>query len=135
MRDGRALLEDILGRPVGGFVAPAWLYGDGARCALRDAGFAFAEDHFRVWRPSDDEILCHGPVVTWASRSRARQASSLGFAALARLVLAPLPVARVAVHPGDAGVSAILASIDRTIAALKRGRRVARYSDLLDRAA
>ncbi len=135
MCEGRFLLEDILGKPVTGFVAPAWLYGDGARSALRDAGFAFAEDHFRVWRPSDDEILCHGPVVTWASRSRVRQASSLGFAALARLVLSPLPVARIAVHPGDAGVPAILASIDRTVDALRKGRRVARYGDLLDRAA
>jgi predicted deacetylase len=131
MCDGRSLLEDILGKPVTGFVAPAWLYGDGARCALRDAGFAFAEDHFRVWRPSDDEVLCHGPVVTWASRSRVRQASSIAFAALARLAMAPLPVVRVAVHPGDAGVPGLLASIDRTVLALKGGRRVAHYADLL----
>jgi predicted deacetylase len=130
MSDGRSLLEDILGTPVTGFVAPAWLYGDGARCALRDAGFALAEDHFRVWRPSDDEVLCHGPVVTWASRSRPRQASSIGFAALARLAMGPLRVVRVAVHPGDAGVPKLLASIDRTVAELQAGRRVARYADL-----
>lgn len=135
MRDGRALLEDILGKPVAGFVAPAWLYGDGARLALRDAGFAFAEDHFRVWRPDDDESLCQGPVVTWASRSRARQASSVAFAALARLAMAPARVARLAVHPGDAGVPRLLASIDRTVLALQRGRRVARYADLLGTAA
>lgn len=128
--EGRALLEDILGRPVTGFVAPAWLYGDGARRALRDAGFAFAEDHFRVWRPSDDEILCHGPVVAWASRSRPRQASSIAFAALARVALRPLPVVRVAVHPGDAAVRRLLGSIDRTVGAFRAGRRVAQYADL-----
>lgn len=135
MRNGRALLEDITGRPVDGFVAPAWLYGDGARLALRDADFAFAEDHFRVWRPRDGAALCRGPVVTWASRSRARQASSLGFVTLARRLLGRLPVARVAVHPGDAGVPRLLASIDRTLDALGAGREAGRYADLLERAA
>ena len=129
--DGRALLEDVTGRAVHGFVAPAWLYGDGARQALRDTGFAFAEDHFRVWRPSDDATLCRGPVITWASRSPARQASSLAFAAIARHGLAPLRVVRVAAHPGDARTPAILHSIDRTIARTRRDRRIASYADLL----
>ena len=130
MEDGRALLEDAIGRPVTGFVAPAWLYGVGARRALKQAGFAFAEDHFRVWRPADDAVLCRGPVVTWASRSAARQASSLAFAALARQALKPLQTVRVAVHPGDARVPAILASVDRTFGALARGRRLATYAEL-----
>jgi hypothetical protein len=130
LRDGRALLEYAIGKPVTGFVAPAWLYGDGARLALRQSGFAFAEDHFRVWRPADNAVLCRGPVITWASRSRARQASSLAFAALARHALSPLQTVRVAVHPGDAGAPAILASIDRTIGALARGRSLAAYAEL-----
>jgi predicted deacetylase len=130
LEDGRALLEDAIGRPVFGFVAPAWLYGVGARRALKQAGFAFAEDHFRVWRPADDAILCRGPVITWASRSPARQASSLAFAALARQALKPLQTVRVAVHPGDAYVPAILKSIDRTIGALARGRSLAAYAEL-----
>lgn len=130
VEDGRALLEDAIGRPVNGFVAPAWLYGLSARRALRQAGFAFAEDHFRVWRPADDAVLCRGPVITWASRSPARQASSLAFAALARHALAPLRTVRVAVHPGDAQAPAILKSIDRTIGVLARGRRPGRYAEL-----
>lgn len=130
MQDGRALLEDAIGRPVTGFVAPAWLYGLSARRALRHLGFAFAEDHFRVWRPADDAVLCRGPVITWASRSPVRQASSLAFAALARHALAPLPTVRVAVHPGDAYVPAILKSIDRTIGALARSRSPGSYAEL-----
>ena len=31
-----ALIEDIIGRPIDGFVAPAWLYGPGAIEALAD---------------------------------------------------------------------------------------------------
>jgi len=130
LEEGRALLEDAIGRPVTGFVAPAWLYGLGARRALKQAGFAFAEDHFRVWRPADDAVLCKGPVVTWASRSPMRQASSLAFAALAQHALKPLQTVRVAVHPGDAYVPAILKSIDRTIGALARGRSLAAYAEL-----
>src|SRR4051812_31762612 len=39
MTEGRAVVEDAIGRPAVGFVAPAWLYGDGARSALAEAGF------------------------------------------------------------------------------------------------
>jgi hypothetical protein len=57
--------------------------------------------------------------------------SSLGFAAVARVALQPLRVVRVAVHPGDAHVPALLRSIDATFAAFGR-RRAAHYADLLD---
>ncbi len=133
MVDGRALIEDIIGRPVAGFIAPAWLYGEGAREALAASGFALAEDHFRVWQPADGKVLARGPVVTWASRSRSRQLSSLGFAALARPGLRALPVARIAVHPGDTTVPALLHSIARTVTIFARGREVGRYADLLGR--
>lgn len=133
MHMGRAIVEDAIGMPVAGFIAPAWLYGEGAHAALAEAGFALAEDHMRVWRPSDGAILAKGPVVTWASRSPARIASSLAFAALARRALAPLSTLRVAVHPGDVEVPALLRSIDRTIDTAKRTRRPARYSELLQK--
>lgn len=131
MRDGRAIVEDAIGTSVAGFIAPAWLYGDGAHQALADEGFALAEDHMRVWRPGDDRILARGPVITWASRSKGRIASSLGFAALARTALQPLSTVRIAVHPGDTGVPALLESIDRTLDAFARNRSPGRYRDLL----
>ena len=130
MIDGRKLIEDAIGRPATGFVAPAWLYGQGAMAALADAGFPLAEDHMKVWNPTTGAVLVRGPVVTWASRSRARVASSLGFAALARHALKPLANVRIAVHPGDAHVPRLLESIDSTVAALREGRTVGRYADL-----
>lgn len=131
MRDGRALLEDIIGKPVAGFVAPAWLYGDDARAALADCGFALAEDHLRVWRPVDNVTLARSPVITWASRSRARRASSLAVAALARGLMPPHRGMRVAVHPGDAAFPSILQSIESTVSALAARAPVGRYADLL----
>jgi len=106
------------------------LYSDGARAALTVAGFAIAEDHFRVWRPVDGAVLARGPVITWASRSRLRRQSSLAVAAAARRLLRGQRVVRVAVHPGDTHEPTILASIDATVASLARGRHAGRYADL-----
>lgn len=132
MRDGRALIEDTTGRSVAGFIAPAWLYGEGAMLALHDCGFALAEDHFRVWRPGHEaRPLARGPVVTWASRSVARTASSIAFAALARRTLHSLETVRVAVHPGDVSKALMLASIEATVAAFAPRRPAGRYADLL----
>jgi len=43
MDEGRKLVEDIIGRPAAGFIAPAWLYGPGARAALATSGFGPAQ--------------------------------------------------------------------------------------------
>ena len=131
MADGRKLVEDAIGRQAAGFIAPAWLYGPGARDALRESGFALAEDHFRVWRPDSGAILSRGPVITWASRSPGRTASSLAFAAIARKSLHCLQTVRIAVHPGDVTKESILASIAATLESFASRRRVGRYRDLL----
>ena len=132
MADGKALIEDIIGRPAAGFIAPAWLYGEGAKEALAHSGFALAEDHMRVWQPASGHVLASGPVITWASRSRPRQLSSLAFAALARHALRWQETVRIAVHPGDTGVPALMRSISRTITAFAGRRPVTRYADLLN---
>jgi predicted deacetylase len=132
MGEGKALVEDVIGRPVTGFVAPAWLYGPGTFEALATGGFALAEDHLRVWRPDTGATLARGPVITWASRTRMRTASSLAFASLARTALRPLATVRIAVHPGDVTKASVLASIDRTLDTFSATRPACRYSSLLD---
>jgi predicted deacetylase len=127
--EGRTLLEDVIGRPIDGFVAPAWLYGPGALEALADCAIPLAEDHMRVWSPVTGERLARGPVITWASRSRWRLASSL--AAAAALRRAPLGVLRIGVHPPDIRHPALVRSIDKTFVAALRTRRAGRYADLL----
>ncbi len=129
--NGRALIEDIIGRPVAGFVAPAWLYGDGAREALIETGLAISEDRWRVWSPRDGRLLARGAVITWASRTRSRLASSIAAAAvLGRL--APQHVLRIGVHPGDCRSPALMNSIRSTFARASRDRRPAHYSDLVE---
>ena len=131
MEDGRALVEDIIGRKASGFIAPAWLYGLGAMDALRDSTFDLAEDHLKVWIPQTGRVVARGPVITWASRSIARTASSLAVAALARQVLHPLRTVRVAVHPGDVAKDSILSSIEKTLKCFARSRQSRSYRSLL----
>lgn len=130
LRDGRSLLEDVTGRPVNGFVAPAWLYGPGARAALRDEGFDLAEDHLRVWDPTSGRRLCKGPVLTWASRTQARALSSLAAAAVLPAILRHFPVARVGLHPGDVTRPDLRRSIDRALGRLIRTHAAGRYAAL-----
>jgi len=128
IRDGRSLIENITGTPIAGFVAPAWLYGEGAREALLDCGIALAEDHWRVWSPERRIQLASGPVITWASRSRVRLASSI--VAAAALRRSRSQILRLGVHPPDCRHQAIVASIDASLRTAMRTRRVGRYSEL-----
>src|SRR5260221_5826069 len=130
INDGRNLIEGIIGRAIDGFVAPAWLYGEGAREALEEAAIPLAEDHLRVWSPATGAELAWGPVITWASRTRARLLSSL--AAAAALRHAPLHVLRIGVHPPDVRHPALVGSIGKTFTTAKRGRVPGRYRDLLN---
>ena len=127
--DGRRLVEDVIGRPVDGFVAPAWLYGAGALEALAESRLPIAEDHLRVWSPPSGAVLARGPVITWASRTRLRLASSL--LAAAALRRAPIPVLRIGVHPPDCRHPSLVRSIERTFATAARRRRAACYRELL----
>ncbi|GAA4779683.1 DUF2334 domain-containing protein [Stakelama sediminis] len=130
LQSGRSLIEGITGRPVSGFIAPAWLYGNHARAAIADCDFPLAEDHFRIWRPRDGKVLARGPVITWASRSASRRASSLAVAAAARWLMPAHRGMRLAVHPGDAAVPSLVRSIDLTLRVLAARAPVRRYADL-----
>ncbi|HEX5238769.1 MAG TPA: DUF2334 domain-containing protein [Sphingomicrobium sp.] len=129
LHDGQALLEDVIGRPMDGFVAPAWLYGPGALAALAHSSMPIAEDHMRVWNPATARLLARGPVITWASRTPLRLASSL-FASAA-LRRSPMKVLRVGVHPPDVHHPAIVRSIEQTMRIALSRRRAAGYADLL----
>ena len=131
MADGRKLMEDVIGRPAAGFIAPAWLYGEGALAALAESGFPLAEDHMKVWQPATGKVLAKGPVITWASRSVPRQLSSRFVAGLARTFLHPQKVMRIAVHPGDTTVPALIDSIEATFSVFAARRPAGRYADLI----
>jgi uncharacterized protein len=127
--EGRSLLEGVIGRGIHGFVAPAWLYSRGTRAALADAGILLSEDHLHVWSPATGVRLASGPVITWASRTRLRLASSLAAAAMLRQV--PMKVLRIGVHPPDCRHPSVLESIDKTLRTVAKDHVAGSYSDLL----
>ena len=133
IRQGQALLEDVIGRRIDGFVAPAWLYGPGTLAALSECAVPIAEDHMRVWSPASGRQLARGPVITWASRTRLRLASSLAAAAILRN--APLDVLRIGVHPPDCRHPVLMRSIETALRAALRRRRPAAYAELAKAAA
>ncbi|AYO78736.1 MULTISPECIES: DUF2334 domain-containing protein [Sphingobium] len=132
LADGRALIEEITGQPIAGFVAPAWLYGEPALTALEELGFPIAEDHMKIWSPMTGQTLARGPVMTWASRSKLRMASSLAVAYLLPPLLHRSENFRVAVHPGDTTQPAIMLSINDVLQRAVLTRRPSRYGHLLD---
>jgi hypothetical protein len=91
-----------------------------------------ADDHWRVWTAGIDRVLPLGPVITWASRSAVRTASSLAFAAIARAALPLSRTVRIAAHPGDVGKASLLASIDTTLTRFAATHRPSKYRDLYD---
>ncbi len=131
LRSGRSLIEDIIGRPVAGFIAPAWLYGPRIPDLLAALEFPLAEDHFKVWSPIDGAVLTRGPVITYASRSPARLASSLLWSRIASLLLRGARVVRHAVHPHDVDAPELIAEISRSLAGFARSHRPSAYADLV----
>jgi predicted deacetylase len=134
LRRGRGVVEAAVEREVHGFVAPAWLYSDGAREALRDLDFAFAESHFRVWRPRTDETVLRGPVVSYASRDRRRVMGSLVWSRASGPLLASFDVTRFAIHPHDLDVPALASEIRRALSAQLARRTPVLYDDEVRRA-
>ena len=130
LQRGQAVLEAVLGHKAEGFVAPAWLYGEGALQALGDLGFEFAEDHWRVWSPCTGAKLAASPVISYASRSRARIASSLLWSRLATTLLRPTAVVRQAIHPHDFDVDRLIAEIGRALSSFLTHREPILYRDL-----
>jgi len=126
---GRALLEDVTGFPIAGFVAPAWLYGRGAMEAMVECEVPIAEDHLSVWSPRSGAVLSRSPVITWASRTRIRLRSSLMAAAALRRL--PLRDLRIGVHPADCESPRVLSSIEATLRVATRRRHASAYSELL----
>ncbi len=130
--EGRKMVEDAIGRPVAGFIAPAWLYGPDSLRAIADEGFALAEDHFRVWCPQTDTVLTRGPVVTYASRSTPRLLSSILWSRIATLLLSRAKIVRLAVHPHDVDSPTLTDEISRALAAFTRSHRPSHYAELLN---
>jgi|SRR5690349_1672709 predicted deacetylase len=129
---GIATLRGVGLEPLG-FIPPAWLARPSLPHVVREAGLKFTEDTRGL-------VLVNGhasermpaPATCWSTRRRWRAAGSVVVAALRLRVERTRPLVRVALHPTDTDVPAVLASCRGTLAALLAQREVTTYGELLD---
>ena len=96
--DGERVLREI-GLSISGFVAPAWSMPPWVLVLLGERGYAFTEDHTRVYDPAAKRSRA-SLVLNYASRTPARLLSSVAWCRIARPARRLLP-ARIAIHPAD----------------------------------
>jgi predicted deacetylase len=132
--EGRARVDEgerVLGEAglrIDGYVAPAWAMPPWLFALLAERGYRFTEDHLRVYDPRSGRRRAT-VVLNWATRSRARIASTIAWCRAARHARALVP-ARIAIHPGDMRVGVVRREVERLLA-WGRGDFVAHGADLL----
>jgi predicted deacetylase len=127
---GRARFKACLGQDPVGFVAPAWLFNRELMPALRERGFAWTEDHWRVIDVRRD-LAIPAPVITWATRTPVRRHGSARLAPALLRFWGARRVIRIAVHPLDFDDGRLVEAITRTLATALRNRALVRYDDVL----
>jgi predicted deacetylase len=96
--EGERMLRDA-GLAISGFVAPAWSMPAWVHALLGERGYAFTEDHTRVYDPANKRSRA-SLVLNYASRTPGRLLSSVAWCRIARPARRIVP-ARIAIHPAD----------------------------------
>ncbi len=96
--DGERMLRGA-GLAISGFIAPAWSMPPWVLLLLGERGYAFTEDHTRVYDPASGRSRA-SVVLNYASRTPGRLLSSVAWCRIARPARRILP-ARIAIHPAD----------------------------------
>ena len=118
---------------VAGFVAPAWLLGDGARAALARTRLRWTSTHGAIESLADARRIA-APAVSASARSAWRRWTSRRWLALAKTALRNEPFVRVALHPTDVADAALVDAWRTLIRALLTHRVALTKSDALARA-
>ena len=127
---GRKAFTACLGRDPTGFVAPAWLFNCALIPVLRERGFAWTEDRSRIYDLHRRTVI-DSPVITWASRTRARRCGSSWLAPVLLRRWHERPTIRIAVHPLDFDDQRLVDAIAHTIAAALLERTPDTYEQVL----
>jgi uncharacterized protein len=101
------------GLRIDGYVAPAWVMPRWLLPLLAERGYRYAEDHLRIHDPHARTARISA-VLNWATRSRWRRVSSVGWCRIVRPARTWVPV-RIAIHPHDLQVPYIEREVRRTL--------------------
>lgn len=113
-----------------GFIAPAWLLGDDAECAVRSLAFEYTT---RIATVSDFKsgVVHSARSLVWSVRAAWRRVCSLAWNRLLALTLRDAPLLRVGIHPPDWDHAAIRNQIMSLTSAALAGRRAMTYQQWL----
>ncbi len=126
LAEARAALARMVGGPIDGFVAPAWLEPAGFEAVLARLGFVWHETAMSVARIAGEARRWRAPVIGFATRSRWRERAAVAWARALTPVLERMPETapvRVALHPGDLGSAAVMRAVERSVRRLMRRHR------------
>lgn len=126
---GIAVFEETLGIKPSGFIPPAWLYHSDLANALRTAGLDFWESRNSVQALTSDALVS-APIITWATRTPMRKASSILGTPVLEFAYRPRPVIRLAVHPFDFDHPETIRSITSAWQRVIKRRKQISYSEL-----
>lgn len=118
---GRNWFEER-GWPVHGFVAPAWLMGEGAWQALADFPFSYTTTMRRFHLLQQGRVL-RSPSLVYTVRSQWRRRMSRGWNDLLYRTLQQNPLLRIGLHPDDASHPRIVQHCKKLIAAALQSRQ------------
>jgi predicted deacetylase len=113
-----------------GFIAPAWLLGDDAECAVRNLGFEYTTRIATVSDFKSGDVHSARSLV-WSVRAAWRRVCSLAWNRLLALTLRNAPLLRVGIHPPDWDHAAIRDQILKLTSAALAGRRAMTYQQWL----
>lgn len=113
-----------------GFIAPAWLLGEEARAAVREAGFRYTTslrtiDDLARGTSHQSQSLVYSPRNAW------RRVVSLGWNATLFRLLRRNPIMRLGVHPPDLRHLPLWAQIGRLARRALTDRRVRTYGEFI----
>ena len=113
-----------------GFIAPAWLLGEAAERAVRNAGFSYTT-RLRNFKDLKSGRVGDSQSLVWSVRSGWRRQISRGWNAFLAARLRKHPLVRVGLHPPDWEHAVIRRQILKLLRAMLAGRRVMTYDEWL----
>ncbi len=113
-----------------GFIAPAWLLGDEAECAVRAHGFKYTTRIATVSDFSNGNVHRARSLV-WSVRAHWRRVFSLAWNYLLAITLRDAPLLRVGIHPPDWDHAAIRNQILKLTSTALAGRCAMTYQQWL----
>jgi predicted deacetylase len=119
------------GWPVQGFVAPAWLLGEGAWEALRATPFLYTTTLRRFYclrgqdgvSAAEPPPALYAPSLVYSARNAAGRGASRLAMSLGASMLAQAPLVRLSLHPPDARHPALLRHMQQLAESLLAARR------------